>query len=529
MAERDDNAPLARTTAGDLRGRWDGELAVFRGVPFSAAPVGELRFAAPRRHPGWTGIRDAGEFGPCATQPASRLEAVMGRVDFKQSEDCLTLSVWAPPACDGPYPVLLWIHGGGFATGSGSWAFYSGQELARNGRVVVVTANYRLGALGYLFVPELANNAAGAANRGLLDQVAALNWVYENIAAFGGDPEAITIAGQSAGGAAIAAMMTDRDSRWLFKRAILQSPVLGPPTSLDEAAAITDHLLKVLGIARGQIAELRSVTIDHLLAAQIQTSKKFARFGAPVGAIQQVADGAVITDQRAGRFESVQTGLKPGDELIGQPRDAAGTGMAVLAGTTRDEMDAFLMQEHVRYTSRQPMIRMLEEAGLAKSVFDDYAAVLPGRSPAKIASAILTDQHFRIPTLRFLSEWSGNKGLAYLYRFDWQPRPDSRYGACHCIDVPFAMNNLGDWHSAPVPPAMLDGNKQSEFDALAQAFQRAWIAFIWSGNPGHDGLPSWVECNASNLNSMQFDVDTRMAMNPDDHIRDLWNSSEQLW
>src|SRR5215831_11443869 len=290
MPQAGSNAPFARTGSGDVMGIWDGDLAVFDGIPFAAPPIGELRFAGPLPHPGWTGVLDVAG-GPCCPQPASRLEPVMGRPDFEQDEACLTLNIWSPPAVDGPYPVLVWIHGGGFITGSGSLPFYRGAQLARDGRLVVVTINYRLGALGYLYVPGLVRDQPGAANRGLLDQIAAIRWVRDNIAAFGGDPDAITVAGQSAGGAAIAAMMGNSQARSLFNRAILQSPVLGLLTSIDEAAAICDHLLSVLGIRHARIAELKAVPIDHLLEAQIATTKQFARFGAPVGAIQQVVDG----------------------------------------------------------------------------------------------------------------------------------------------------------------------------------------------------------------------------------------------
>src|SRR5262249_40587640 len=255
-------APIVRTSAGVVRGTWDRDLVVFQGVPYAAPPLGELRFAAPRPHPGWTGVRDATEQSPCSPQPPSRLETVMGRVDFDQDEDCLTLNIWAPPAGEGAHPVLLWIHGGGFGTGSGSWPFYCGAQLAREGRLVVVTVNYRLGALGYLYVPQLAGEGAGAANRGLLHQIPAPYLIFHNIAEFGGDPQAITLAGQSAGGAAIAAMMGDARARPLFKRAILQSPVLERPASAEEGAAICDHLLQALGIGPGRIKDLWSVSID---------------------------------------------------------------------------------------------------------------------------------------------------------------------------------------------------------------------------------------------------------------------------
>jgi para-nitrobenzyl esterase len=466
----------------------------------------------------------------------------MGQVDFEQDEDCLTLNIWAPPTDDGPHPVLLWIHGGGFSTGSGSWPFYSGAQLARNGRIIVATFNYRLGALGYLYVPglvdvgiaddgladgRLSDSPRGAANRGLLDQIAALSWVHDNIAAFGGDPEAITLAGQSAGGAAIAAMMTHPRARLLFKRAILQSPVFGAPASIDEATAICDHLLQALAIRRDRIQELRRVPINRLLAAQIETARQFARFGAPVGAIQQVVDGTVIQSDFV--------------EAVGA---AAATGIPVLVGTTRDEMDAFLMQEPLRYSGRSEMIRMLKSAalrGFTEDVFDAYSASAESRQsplsfhdrmrteiPAKTASAVLTDYHFRIPTLGFAGAWSALGGSVYLYRFDWQPRPDSRYGACHCIDIPFALDNPDEWLSAPAPPEMLAGCDTREFNALSRAVQRSWAAFARLGCPGHRGLPFWPEYTASNPNSMQFDVESRLAVNADGYISELWKAHESL-
>src|SRR5262245_39012745 len=504
--------PFACTGSGDLMGAWDGELAVYLGIPFAAPPVNQLRFAAPLPHPGWIGVRSAVEPGRASPQPASRLEPVMGRVDFEQDEDCLTLNIWAPPAGDGPYPVLMWIHGGGFITGSGSFPFYRGARLARNGRLVVVTINYRLGALGYLYVPEGAGGVAGAANRGLLDQIAALSWVHENIAAFGGDPEAITLAGQSAGGAAIAAMMADARARRLFKKAIMQSPVVEPPMSRDGAAAICDHLLQVLGIRRSRIADLTAVPINRLLDAQVATTREFARFGAPVGAIQQVADGAVIQE-----------------DLIEAACSAASAGMTVLTGTTRDEMDAFLMQDQTKACDWYEALRLLGGAGIpefTESVFEAYSGKRASQSPAKVASDILTDGHFRIPTLQFVDAWSASGGSAYLYRFDWKPRPDSRYGACHCIDIPFALNNLQDWQTGTVQPAMLEDCDPTEFGMLSDLVQRSWVEFARSGRPGHAGLPFWAEYSASSPGSMQFNVETCLAANPDVPMRELWSAPD---
>ena len=507
------NAPWVRTGTGDLAGAWDGDIAVFRGVPFAAPPVGDLRFAEPQSHQGWVETRDATRPGPCSPQPASRLEPVMGRPDFKQDEDCLTLNIWAPPAGDGPYPVLLWIHGGGFITGAGSWPFYRGAQLARRGHLVVVTANYRLGALGYLDLRGLVGDKPGAANRGLLDQIAALRWVHDNIAEFGGDPEAITLAGQSAGGAAILAMMAYAGARRLFKRAILQSPVAGAPTSTGDAAAICNELVDTLGISQSRAGELWTVRTDRLIEAQSLAVKKFARFGAPVAAIQQVTDGATIRS-----------------DLIHTACEAAPSGIAVMAGTTRDEMDSFLMQEHTRYCERAEALRLLDAAGLSEfgeSVFDKYSTALSLESPARVVSAMLTDRHFRIPTIEFVNAWSTAGGSAYLYRFDWKPRPDSQYGACHCIDIPVALNNLQDWQACPSRPVMLEGCDPESFQRISQSFQGAWVEFARSGRPGYDDLPFWPQYTSSHPCSMQVNVETRLDVNADGYIRKLWNSGTE--
>jgi para-nitrobenzyl esterase len=434
----------------------------------------------------------------------------MGRPDFEQDEDCLTLNIWAPPAGDGRYPVLLWIHGGGFVTGAGSWPFYRGAQLARTGSLVVVTANYRLGAPGYLDLRDLSEDKPGAVNRGLLDQIAALRWVHENIDAFGGDPEAITVAGQSAGGAAILGMMADAGARRLFKRAILQSPVARPPSSTDVAAAICNEVVHALGITGSRTGELWTVSTDRLIEAQTLTVKKFARFGAPLAAIQQVIDGTIIRG-----------------DLIKTACEAASSGIAVMAGTTRDEMDAFLMQEHTRYCGRKEALRLLDTAGLSEfseRVFDRYSTALPLHSPAKVASALLTDRHFRTPTVEFVNAWSMAGGSAYLYRFDWTPKTDSQYGACHCIDIPVALNNLENWRSCPSRPAMLEGCDRASFDGISQSFQGAWVEFARSGRPEHHSLPSWPRYTASQPCSMQFNAQPQLASNSDSYISELWSA-----
>src|SRR6185369_7545396 len=249
------DALVVRTAAGELRGAHENGVAVFRGVPYAAAPVGELRFRPPAPVPPWQGVRDATTDGPIAPQGRSRLAHIMGDFERPQSEDCLTLNVWTPAADSKKRPVLVWIHGGAFASGAGSLPWYSGERLAANGDVVVVGVNYRLGALGFLCLPGVSDG-----NLGLLDQVAALRYVRDNIAKFGGDPDNVTVVGQSAGAASIAIMMTMPQAQGLFRRAVLQSTPFGRMSrTLEDSHRIGRRFLEVLGVKPEEAGKLKSL------------------------------------------------------------------------------------------------------------------------------------------------------------------------------------------------------------------------------------------------------------------------------
>src|SRR6478609_2261090 len=246
--------PAVRTKAGELRGTYENGIAVFRGVPYAAAPIGELRFSPPQPTPPWQGVRDATQDGPIPPQGRSRLAHIMGDFERRQSEDCLTLNIWTPAAYSKKRPVLVWIHGGAFASGAGSLPWYSGERFAANGDVVVVSINYRLGVLGFLCLPGVSDG-----NLGLLDQVAALRFVRDNIAAFGGDPDNVTVVGQSAGASSIAFLMTMPQARGLFRRAIMQSTPFGRLTRvLDDSHRVGRRLLEVLELKPDEADKLKT-------------------------------------------------------------------------------------------------------------------------------------------------------------------------------------------------------------------------------------------------------------------------------
>ncbi|MEU4547562.1 carboxylesterase/lipase family protein [Nonomuraea dietziae] len=319
---------LIHAPAGTLRGIGaGGAVTAFLGIPYARAE----RFAAPRPRR-WDSVLDAARPGLAAPQPRmSRLERVIGPGgelhggELRQGENCLSLNVWAPGGSG--LPVLVWLHGGGFLTGSGAQAWYDGALLAERGRMVVVTVNYRLGALGYLYLtPEFA-----PANLGLLDQIAALDWVKDNISAFGGDPDRITLAGQSAGALSALALSGHPAGRELFRQVILQSTPTGvQPYSIGDAAEIGQIFLDVLGLRSSDAERLRTLPLADLLAAQEQVARRTAQ---PMG----------VTPP----FHLVAADDVPADLTTGAPEE-----MPMLIGTTRDEARAFFPQAGAGLTAR---------------------------------------------------------------------------------------------------------------------------------------------------------------------------------
>ncbi len=501
-------AATVETAKGKLSGALSGNVAVFRGVPYAAPPVGALRWAPPAPHAGWAGVRDAARDGAAPPQLPSRLERVMGRVDFPngQGEDCLTLTIGAPwPAGAGKRPVMVFFHGGAWMSGAGSLSLYNGAELARSGDVVVVAVNYRLGALGYLNVAGLPGSGSGA-NYGLLDHVAALEWVRGNIAAFGGDPANVTIFGQSAGGGSIAALMEMPNAVKLFRRAILQSAAIMPHQTPEAAGRVTGEVLKALGL--GSVAALREVPVAKLLDAQRAAMMAVGKPSDPTPVYRMVRDGAVLdTDPPAG----VAAGRAKGID--------------VMIGTTRDEVHAFFVNnEALANIDRAGIAAALKGAAAragAEAVVDAYAKRLPKAAAPALFAAIRTDGMFRLPALRF-ADAHEKHGRSYLYRFDWQPTKDAPYGAAHCIELPFVFGNFADWDNAPVPPTMLAGGDRAAMARISRQMMGAWCAFARTGDPNHAGLPKWEPWSRAQRRSFVFDADSRAATGLDDEIEAVW-------
>jgi para-nitrobenzyl esterase len=473
--------PMVRCKAGELRGAVENGVLVFRGVPYAAAPVGELRFRPPRPAPAWQGVRDATKDGPIAPQGRSRLAHIMGDFERPQSEDCLTLNIWTPAADGGKRPVMVWIHGGAFSSGAGSLPWYSGERFAANGDIVAVSINYRLGALGFLCLEGVSDG-----NMGLLDQVAALCFVRDNIAAFGGDPDNVTVVGQSAGAASIAILMTMPQAAGLFRRAILQSTPFGRMSrTLEDSQRIGRRLFDVLGFKPGETDQLRSLPFAKFIAAQGEVArleKKFADAQAP---FWPAIDGTVY----------------PGEALAAL-KAGAGAGIDTMIGTTREEMAAFycIDQEVAKADAAavEGVFTSLFPSG-HKAIYDEIRRMRASNANAALLGDLMSDAMFRIGSLRMAEARADQGRPTYVYQFDWQS--PAGFESCHCLEIPFVFDNLGDWPDSP----MLKGADPAVMRGLAGAMHRAWIAFIRTGKPDHAGLPPWPVYRRENRMTMRFD------------------------
>ena len=463
--------PIVETESGGVRGTFEGGVAAFRGVPFAASPVGDLRFAAPESHPKWPDLRDAGRPGPAVPQSPSRLEAVMGTRTPDWSEDgSLNLNVWTPrlPG-DGAdprgLPVLVWFHGGGFSSGSGGWDWYDGRNLAAAGEIIVVTVNYRIGPLGYLYLPEL-----GVDNLGVQDQAAALDWVRRNIAAFGGDPDNLTVGGQSAGAYSSLYLALAPTTGPLIRRVITQSGPFGIGVQdPDEAGEHARRYLAILGVDGGldPLAALRAVPVERLLSAYQQLAGEIARPGNAAPPMYPVLGGFGMP---ADWQQAVADGRLDGKQL--------------LTGTTRNEMTSFFaFDPHIRtITADQARSLVAGQIEGGAERFDRTAARLADATPGEVLTEVETGLVFRDGTLVIADHHFAAGNATYVYEFDYTPPNDPAHlGSAHCAELPFFFNTIDAYPDSP----ML-GEPTPAARALADAFSRAAGTFVATGRPVAD-------------------------------------------
>jgi para-nitrobenzyl esterase len=450
------NEIVAQVAQGRLRGVRDGDALRFLGIPYAESPLVAGRFAAPRPHPVWDGVRDALAYGATSPQPDRGVTLIPEPVIPGDNE--LNLNVFTPDLGAAGLPVLVWIHGGGFFGGCNASPWYRGGPFARDG-VVLVSTNYRLGFSGFLEVD------GAAVNRGVRDWIAALEWVRENIAAFGGDPGRVTIGGQSAGGGACAALLGAPAARGLFRGAICMSGSSALSHPAAAVRSVTEAMAAALGVPPAASA------FEQLSSAAILEAQE-ALMGKAMAALAGQREGAVAGALTGG----ITLPLAPwvdGDVLTASPLDAvAGSGVSLLAGNTANEFNmAWMANDWVT----AGMARAgLVAAGVPAAQVDEYLA-LPGR-PCDIVGQALTDKTFRGPAQHMASL----SPAAWVYDFRWSSPAGAIPGqAFHCLDVPFVFGNL---HEPGVREAAGDGPPPD----LAARMHGAWVRFVTDGDPGWD-------------------------------------------
>ena len=453
--------PVVRTASGLVRGRRGAEgIAVFLGIPFAEPPTGALRFAAPRPARGWDGTRDAMAFGPPPPQSAYAMTPAPPGAPGTDPDDWLTVNVFTPDPGAAGLPVMVWIYGGAYQAGGSSLPGYDGTCFARK-NVVLVTFNHRVGVEGYAQLPGVP------ANRGLLDQVAALRWVRENVAAFGGDPDRVTVFGESAGAGAIAALLVMPAAAGLFRRAIAQS-VPGTFFSPALAADITAAIAARAGLPATAEA-FRTADPARLTAAadEVRPRDHFGRWG-PVAytptPFSPVVDGEVLP---AAPWQEVAAGAARHVDLI--------------TGHTRDEYRLFMYLYRLRgQVSAELASDALAALGPSTPADGEaaYRAAYPDADPEILFELVHSDWLFRMPTLHLAQAHSASGGRTFLYEFRY-PASVGGLGACHAIDVPLvfgAYQSLGRMLFGPEPPAVAV--------ALGDLMREQWAAFAADGDPG---------------------------------------------
>ncbi|MGW1953177.1 carboxylesterase/lipase family protein [Streptomyces sp. NPDC001920] len=489
---------VVRTTAGAVRGRGEGGLAVFRGIPFAQPPVGEARFAAPRPARAWDGVREAYRFGPPPPQEAV-FQGLGGELDAPTGDDWLTVNVWTPDADPAARrPVMVWIYGGAYKLGHAGSPGYDAQHLARAGDLVVVSFNYRVGVEGF------ARIDGAPANRGLLDQVAALEWVRDNITAFGGDPGQVTVFGESAGAGSVASLLAMPAARGLFRRAIAQS-VPGTFFSDELARDIAHAIAAEVGLpptaaALSAVDPRRLTSADTALSARMrQYQDRWGRAAPTVTPFSPVVDGEVLP-------------RTPWQALT----EGAARDVELLVGHNRDEWRLFLvLADQLDKIDEEQAAWALRTFAPGPDGERAYRAAFPDATPGELYERVQTDWLFNRPSLHLAEAQTAGGGRAHVYELTWQaPGYGGVLGACHGLDVPLLFGtyeaDLGRllFAGTGVPP---------EAEALGARFRASWTAFARSGDPG------WPAYDSESRLTQVLDGVPEVRPYPEEVSRRLWD------
>jgi para-nitrobenzyl esterase len=479
-------SPVVETAHGKIRGRVVNRVSAFQGIPYGAPTGGANRFLPAAKPKNWSGVLDTVEWGPEAPQgPHTEIPEVAATIPKTGiSEDCLRLNVWTTSLDrNAKRPVMLWLHGGGFTSGNGSYTMYNGANMARQHDVVMLSVNHRLNSFGFLYIPEIGGSQfEKASNVGILDVVTALEWVRDNIASFGGDPNNVTIMGQSGGAGKVSTLMAMPSAKGLFHRAIIQSGAnLAGITKVDAMkTAIT--LMSSLGVRTAE--ELQKVPMDTLIQATLNMQ----------AALGPVVDGKTLP---AGPFDPSAPDMS--------------ANIPVLIGTTEYEITFFPttkydpLDDAALRASFKQTTRAASDADV-EALIATYRKGRPGLTNLDY-SLILASDNFRGRVITQAERKAVQKAPVYLYYFTWQsPVREGKLKSFHTLEIPFVLANVDE-------ATTMTGTDQNRL-ALQERMSTAWAAFARSGNPNHKGLPNWPAFDAKTRGTMVFDNACKVVNDP---------------
>ena len=503
------SGPTIETNAGKIRGSIEGGVNCFKGVHYGRSAAGARRFMPPEKPQPWTGVRDAIDLGERSPQNPSGLIPEVAAVDRTEpmGEDCLCLNVWTPGVgASHKRPVMVWLHGGGFSSGSGGFLIYDGRILAAKHDVVAVTVNHRLNAFGYLYLAELGGEKyARSSNIGMLDIVAALEWVRDNIASFGGDPGNVTIFGQSGGGAKVSTLLAMPIANGLYHRAIVESGSSLRGVPRDAANRSTEAFLTKLGLKPGEVDELQKLSIDQILAAMAGGGL----MGNPAFRMAPVVDGHTLP---ANPFDPVAPEISANVPLlVGSTQDEA----AFFPGFPLDPIDAQALHARVKQTLRA------SDAD-ADRVIAAYRKDQPNISDIDVAIEVASDMFAWKNALAQAERKAAlRKAPVYMYYFTWKsPVREGKLKAFHTLEIPFVFDNVDAAKS-------MTGSGEDRH-VLEDKMSSAWAAFARTGNPNHKALPHWPAYDADQRATMLFDDKCEVKNDPRRESRLALNSFEPM-